>query len=96
MNAHETLLCSFAKCTAEALEFACHAFHIELSEQLHQKLLDGYRKLPAFPNVTSGLERAQAAEFRLYAFSNGLTSEVNPVLYHAGIRKIFARHYQRR
>lgn len=81
--------CSFAKCTAEALEFACNSFHIELSEQLRQALLDGYRKLPAFPDVASGLERAHDAGFRLYAFSNGLASDINSVLYHAGIRKYF-------
>lgn len=81
--------CSFAECTAEALEFACNAFQVAPSEQQRQALLDGYRKLPAFPDVSGGLERAQAAGFRLYAFSNGLASNVESVLNHAGVRKYF-------
>jgi len=80
---------SFAECTAEALEFACNTFQVTPSEQLHRALLDGYRRLPAFPDVTGGLERAQAAGFRLYAFSNGLASDVESVLDHAGVRKYF-------
>jgi 2-haloacid dehalogenase len=81
--------CSFAECTAQALEFAYASFRVELSDSQRRELLDGYRRLPAFPDVASGLERAREAGFRLFAFSNGLASEVESLLDHAGIREFF-------
>jgi 2-haloacid dehalogenase len=81
--------CSFAECTAQALEFACDSFRIKLSDSQRQELLDGYRRLPAFPDVVNGLERARKAGFRMYAFSNGLASDVASLLDHARIREFF-------
>lgn len=81
--------CSFAECTAQALVFACQSFQVELSENQRRELLDGYRRLPAFPDVSDGLERAREAGFRVYAFSNGVASDIESLLDHAGIRKYF-------
>jgi 2-haloacid dehalogenase len=81
--------CPFPECTAQALEFACASFQIVISATQHRELLDGYRRLPAFPDVANGLERAREAGFRLFAFSNGLASDVESLLDHAGIREFF-------
>jgi 2-haloacid dehalogenase len=81
--------CPFAECTAQALEYACASFRAVLSDSQRRELLDGYRRLPAFPDVADGLERARDAGFRLYAFSNGLASDVELLLDHAGIRAFF-------
>lgn len=81
--------CPFSECTVQALEFACTSFQIELSERQRRELLDGYRSLPAFPDVAAGLESARDAGLRLYAFSNGLAADVESLLDHAGIREFF-------
>lgn len=81
--------CPFAECTAEALEFACSSFHISLSGNQRRELLDEYRRLPAFPDVVCGLRLAQEAGFRLFAFSNGLASDIESLLVHAEIREFF-------
>lgn len=82
--------CPFSECTAEALEFACASFQVALSDSQRRELLDGYRRLPAFPDVADGLERAREAGLGLFAFSNGLASDVESLLDHAGIREFFA------
>ena len=81
--------CPFSECTAEALEFACASFQVALSDSQRRGLLDGYRRLPAFPDVADGLERAREAGLGLFAFSNGLASDVESLLDHAGIREFF-------
>jgi len=82
--------CPFSECTAEALEFACASFQVALSDSQRRELLDGYRRLPAFPDVADGLDRAREAGLGLFAFSNGLASDVESLLDQAGIREFFA------
>ena len=47
------------------------------------------RRLPAFEDVKDGLARLKAADFRLFAFSNGNADAVQTLLVAAGIRDSF-------
>lgn len=48
-----------------------------------------YRTLPAFDDVTPALTALQAADVRMYAFSNGRAEAVETLLQSAGIREYF-------
>src|SRR5450631_4401279 len=61
----------FSVCTKDALDFTAAHFKIEIEPAEKQKLLEGYRSLPAFPDVQEGLAALGASDFRLFAFSNG-------------------------
>ena len=75
----------FGVCTRQALAYTCASFGVSLSESQTDELLAGYRTLPAFTDVTAGLEGAQQAGFRLYAFSNGTREAVAELLASAGV-----------
>ena len=80
----------FSICTLDALNFTCLALKVDLSESNKQALLKAYRVLPAFPDVHEALEDLKAADYQLYAFSNGRADDVNSLLGHAGIRDYFS------
>jgi len=80
---------NFAVCTSHALDYTCIFHKISLTREQKQELLDFYRTLPAFEDVKDGLARLQAADFRLYAFSNGRADAVEALLSAAGIRDFF-------
>ena len=79
----------FARCTAEALDYACASFKAPLDATQRGALLEAYRVLPAFPDVEEGLRRAKELDFRPFAFSNGRAEAVEALLAHAGIRHHF-------
>lgn len=80
---------NFAVCTSQALDYTC-AFHkVSLTEEQKAELLDIYRVLPAFSDVKEGLTQLSAADFRLYAFSNGKADALEMLLNNAGIRDLF-------
>jgi len=62
---------NFAVCTSNALDYTCIYYKAPLTKEQKQTLLNSYRTLPAFNDVGDGLTRLKAADFRLYAFSNG-------------------------
>ncbi len=62
---------NFAVCTSHALDYTCAYYKVSLTKEQKHELLDCYRTLPAFTDVKDGLARLKAANFRLYAFSNG-------------------------
>jgi len=80
---------NFAVCTRQALDFTLAYYRADLSAEQKQTLLDRYRTLPAFADVSDGLSRLKAAGFRLYAFSNGSAEAVETLLATAGIRDLF-------
>jgi 2-haloacid dehalogenase len=80
---------NFAQCTSDALDYSCSYYQLPLSQPDRQQLLDAYRALPAFDDVKEGLERAHAAGFRMFAFSNGSAKAVQGLLSHAGISEYF-------
>ncbi len=81
---------NFAACTGQALDYTCQYHKSPLSNEQKQELIEGYRTLPAFDDVAQGLARLQAADYRLYAFSNGAAEAVDALLLAAGIRDFFA------
>lgn len=80
---------NFAVCTSQALDYTCAYYKVSLAKEQKHKLLDCYRTLPAFKDVKDGLARLKAANFRLYAFSNGSADVVEALLESAGIRDFF-------
>jgi 2-haloacid dehalogenase len=80
---------TFAVCTRQALNHTCSRFGLPLGQRERDELLAVYRVLPAFEDVHEGLNRAKAAGFRLFAFSNGSADAVEGLLIHAGIRDHF-------
>jgi 2-haloacid dehalogenase len=80
---------NFAVCTSNALDYTSAYFKVALGPKDKAELLDAYKVLPAFGDVTDGLARAKAAGFRMFAFSNGSAEAVEALLKHAGIRDYF-------
>jgi 2-haloacid dehalogenase len=80
---------NFAICTSNALDYTCAYLKVRLSEKDKQELLDAYKVLPAFDDITEGLDRAMKSSFRMFAFSNGSADAVETLLKHSGIRNYF-------
>lgn len=85
MRKYET----FAVCTANALEYTCCYYKLDLSQEQKDELLASYRTLPAFDDAKEGLVRLKEKGYRLYAFSNGQAEAVETLLVTAGIRDLF-------
>ncbi len=79
----------FSTCTVQALDYTDRFFATNISITDKQALMDAYKTLPAFTDVTQSLILARKAEFRLFAFSNGSESAVEQLLQSAGIRSYF-------
>ena len=80
---------NFAVCTSQALDYTCSYYKVQLTKEQKQELIGSYRTLPAFNDVKDGLFRLKAANFRLFAFSNGSADAVERLLVTAGIRDFF-------
>ncbi|GAA0407714.1 haloacid dehalogenase type II [Cocleimonas flava] len=80
---------NFAVCTAQALEYTCIFYGLNLPESDKQALLESYKTLPAFDDVTDGLTAMKDSGHKLYAFSNGSAEAVEMLLVTAGIRDFF-------
>ena len=80
---------SFSTCTVQALDYTDRLFATNISITDKQALMDAYKTLPAFTDVTQSLILAQKAGFRLFAFSNGSENAVGQLLQSAGIRPYF-------
>lgn len=79
----------FGICTAQALEYACLFYKVDLTAQDKEQLLELYRVLPCFEDVAVGLNRFKVQGHQLYAFSNGNADAVEGLLSQAGIRDYF-------
>jgi len=80
---------NFAVCTGNALDYTCMHYKVSLTKGQKKELLDGYRTLPLFADVKESLTRLRAADFQLYAFSNGRADAVETLLIRGGIRDLF-------
>ena len=80
---------NFATCTVQALDYTDRLFATNISITDKQALMDAYKTLPAFADVTQSLILAEKSGFRLFAFSNGGESAVEQLLHSAGIRSYF-------
>ena len=79
----------FGVCTRFALEYACAALEIDISDQDREELLAGYKVLPPFADAIESLPVLKGTGFKLYAFSNGLPEEVVSLLENSGISAYF-------
>ena len=80
---------NFAVCTSDALDYTCLYLKEPLTTEQKDELLGIYRVLPVFNDVKEGLIRLKAANYRLFAFSNGSPSVLEMLLTTAGIRDLF-------
>lgn len=80
---------NFAVCTSHALDYTSAYYKVSLTGEQKQELLESYRTLPAFDDVAAGLADLKAADFNLYAFSNGRADAVETLLTAADIRDFF-------
>jgi 2-haloacid dehalogenase len=80
---------TFSICTRQALDYCCVFYDVKLSEEQKQELLAVYRVLPAFDDVSEGLQQLKRAGFRRFAFSNGEPEALESLLGNAGIRQLF-------
>ncbi|WP_330178235.1 hypothetical protein [Candidatus Vondammii sp. HM_W22] len=79
----------FSVCTQDALNHTCMALQQPLSDAEKQSLLEAYRRLPAFPGTSEALQFLQASGYRLYAFSNGLPSDLDELLENTALNGFF-------
>ncbi len=80
---------TFAVCTQQALDYTCAYYKVNISTVDKIQLLDNYRSLPVFDDVTQSLIDLKQTGFRLYAFSNGNQDAVEALLNNAGISGYF-------
>jgi len=80
---------NFAVCTSNALDYTCTYYKAPLTKEQKHELLGVYHVLPTFKDVEDGLAHLKAANFRMYAFSNGSADAVETLLVAAGIRDFF-------
>ena len=80
---------TFAVCTAQALDYTCAFYNLELSGEQKEKLMAIYAVLPAFDEVKEALIKFKEKGFRLFAFSNGKKEAVEKLLENAEIKDLF-------
>lgn len=80
---------NFAICTADALNYTASVYKVSLDNEQKESLLQSYRTLPAFTDVTDGLTSLKCAGVHLYAFSNGSAEAVETLLKSANIHEFF-------
>lgn len=79
----------FSVCTRDALEYCCKRLGRDLSSEQKDKLLQEYRRLPAFADVEPCLGSLAEQDYRIFAFSNGSAEAVTGLLEHARIAQYF-------
>ena len=75
----------FSVCTRQALDYTCAVLEVELPDDAKDALMARYRRLPAYPDATAGLEALHDAGCRNFAFSNGQPDDLEELLAHAGL-----------
>jgi 2-haloacid dehalogenase len=80
---------NFAVCTGDAFDYTAALMNVRFSQSDKDEVIAAYRTLPAFDDVTEGLERARQSGYRMFAFSNGSADAVETLLKSAGIREYF-------
>ena len=79
----------FSVVTREALNYCCLLFNRKLDAHQIQSLMDAYKVLPAFDDVSKALEDISQKDFAKYAFSNGSALAVSTLLETARITNLF-------
>ena len=79
----------FPTCTSEALDYCCEHLEAPLTAKEKQVLLEGYKKLHAFPECKDALHVLQERGHKLFAFSNGTKADVESLIAHAKLDGYF-------
>ncbi len=79
----------FDVCTSDAFDYACAFYRTSPSPGQRLAILEAYRRLPTYVEVSDALAGLAAAGFRLYVLSNGSTETVEGVLRAAGVSDHF-------
>ncbi len=80
---------SFSISTKQSLDFTCLQLNVEFSQQGKSELMHQYTILPTFADVADSLQMLKAANYRLFAFSNGKEDDVRVLLQNAGVLHFF-------
>ncbi|MEM7195696.1 MAG: haloacid dehalogenase type II [Pseudomonadota bacterium] len=80
---------NFRVCTSQALEYCCRHLNAEIAEVDRQSLMQNYLTLPVFDDVVPALQAMKDRETDMFAFSNGVPSDLSDLLDHAGISEYF-------
>ena len=76
---------NFDLCTEQALAFAASSLKLDLQGEERARLIEAYRRLPAFSDALPAIRSLREAGFKLAAFSNGVESSLRALLEHSGI-----------
>jgi len=81
---------NFRVCTRQALDYCCEALRADLPAAARERLMECYLTLPAFGDVSAGLQLlskmpAKEAPVTMLAFSNGHPDDLEQLLGNAGI-----------
>ena len=79
----------FSVCTRQALEYTCQVLGVEISDADKERLMEGYKVLPAYADVEEALPGLKGSGIRMFAFSNGRAEDVRGLLVNAGIEEHF-------
>lgn len=79
----------FSVCTRQALDYTCGVLEVDIPEVNRKSLMETYRVLPAFPEVSEALKTLRTNEARMFAFSNGTADAVRGLLRNADIDGLF-------
>ncbi len=80
----------FEQVTDEALRYAAASLGLELSPELHARLLQAYQGLRPFPEVPDVL-RVLSAKYTLVVLSNGTAAQLQALLRQHGPEQYVAR-----
>jgi 2-haloacid dehalogenase len=81
---------NFCSVTADALDFAAEALHLNLDARQRQALLDAYDYLPVFPDAAPALATLRAHKTPLAILSNGTPGMLSSLLGASGLADSFA------
>src|SRR5512138_2810639 len=76
-----------------ALSMLADSRHVSLTPQLRERILVGFRSLPAHPDVRPALERLRSQGFRLVTLTNSASGAVAQQLANAGLADYFERSF---
>lgn len=78
----------FPSCTADALDYCCALYNIEISPERRSIMLEQYTALPMFADVVDGLQILREKGLKLFAFSNGIRSDLEKLLAYNGLTEL--------
>lgn len=83
------LFVDFSVCTKDALEYSCLLHKVNLSSTQKEEIMQVYKVLPAFSDVSTALRGLKEAGHNLFAFSNGSKAAVSNLLRNANVIELF-------